>query len=125
MILLLIYLATLLGGGGLAGLVPDIQKPVKEYVQDAAKVKEILALNEAMLDTEAALQKDLKAAKKSLAKLNGKRQSSTAEFVAVFAAMDQQRAAAREKIVADRFKMKALMTAEEWRNVYAPAKAQP
>ena len=125
MIILLIYLATLFGGGGLAGLVPDIQKPVKEYVQDAAKVKEILALNETMLDTEAALQKDLKAAEKSLAELNGNRQTTAAEFVAVFAAMDQLRAVAREKIVADRFKMQALMTAEEWRNVYAPAQPQP
>jgi ERCC4-related helicase len=124
MIILLIFLASLFGGGS-SGLVQDVKKPVKEYVQDAAKVKALLVLNEEMLDTEAAFQKDLKAAKESLAELNLKRQSSEAEFVASFTAIDQLRAAAREKIVADRFQMKALMTAEEWRKVYAPADSKP
>jgi hypothetical protein len=117
MIVLLIYLATLFGGG--TGLVIDIKKPVKEYVQDKAKVKEILVLNAAMLDTEAALQKDLKTAKKSLAKLNGNRLASESEIVAAFEAFDQKRADARARIVDDRFKIKGLMTVDEWRNVYA------
>ena len=120
MILVLLYMA-LFGGGGVT-LVQDIEKPVKEYVQDAVRVKQILVLNEEMLDTEAALQKELKAAKKELAKLNGNRLSSEAEITATFQAMEQKRAEARTKIVSDRSKMKDLMTAEEWRSVYAPPK---
>jgi hypothetical protein len=124
MLILLVYLASLFGGG-VVGLVQDIKKPVKEYVQDKAAVKQILVLNAGMLDTEAALQKDLKAAKKSLAKLNGNRLASEAEIVAVFAAFDQKRAEARTKIVDDRFKMKELMTAEEWGKVYATPSPTP
>ena len=120
MVFILLYLVTLFCGGASDGLVVDIQKPVKEYVQDKAKVKEILVLNEAMLDADAAFQKELKAAKKSLAELNGNRQASEAELAAVFTTLDQKRAAARATILDDRFKMKALMTADEWRNVYAP-----
>ena len=41
-----------------------------------------------------------------------------AELVAVYAAYDQKRLGARVKIADDRFKMKALMTAEEWGKIY-------
>ena len=102
MIILLIYLVSLLGGGAGEGLVIDITKPVKEYVQDQAKVKEILVLNKEMLTAEAALQKELKASKKSLAELNGNRLSSEVEMVAVFAAFDQKRAEARAKFIRGR-----------------------
>ena len=41
------------------------------------------------------------------------------EFTEVFAALDEKRAAAREKILNDRLKMRDLMTAEEWSKVCA------
>jgi len=121
MIILLIYLASLFGGGAVESLVIDITKPVKTVVQDQARVKQILAINAEMLKAEAALQKEFKAAKKTLAELNGNRMTSEAEIVAVFAAFDLKRAEARAKIVENRSKMMALMSAEEWRNVYATA----
>ena len=123
--MLIYYISSLFGGGSSDGLVKDIAKPVKEYVQDAAKVKQILAINKEMLVTEETFAKDIAKAKESLEELNGNRQTTAAEIVAIFADMDQKRAAAREMIVADRFKMQALMTAEEWRKVYAPVEPKP
>lgn len=105
--------------GGDAGLVKDLSKPVKQHVQDDGKIKEILTLNEAMMKEEAAFAKAVKEARKSLAKLNRDRLTSAEEFQAVFTPLQQQRAETREKIVADLFRMKALMTADEWCKVFA------
>ena len=119
--LLFLYL---FGGSGVDGMVKDIAKPVKEYVQDKAKAKQIIAINEEMLGEEAALRKDTGKAKKQVAKINGNRLASEAEFAEVFAVLDQKRAEAREKILENRFKMKELMTAGEWSRVYATADQQ-
>lgn len=118
MILILIYLATLFGSG--TGLVPDIEQSVKKHIKDQARSEQILVLNAAMLDAEKALQQDIKVAKKSLAELNGNRQAAEADLVSVLATLDARRAAARAKILDDRFRMKALMTADEWHLVYTP-----
>ena len=105
--------------GGDAGLVKDLSKPVKQHVQDEAKVKEILALNEAMMKEEAAFSKGVKEARKTLAKLNRDRLTSAEELQAVFTTLQKQRAETREKMVDDLFRMKALMTADEWSRVFA------
>lgn len=118
--LILLFLLSLFGGDT-AGLVFDIEKPAKEYVQDSARVKQILAINKEMLKADEALQKELKAARKTLDKLNENRQTSAAEFSAAFADMDQKNSAARGKIVTSRFRMKELMSADEWHSVYAAA----
>ena len=97
----------------------DIEKPVKQYVVDTAKVKQILAINKAMLSEEADFNKNNITIKKQLAKINENRLAAESEFADAFTAIDAKRAAVREKILDDRFKMKALMTAEEWNQVYA------
>ena len=103
----------------LDALVIDIAKPVKQYVLVEATAKQILAINKEMLSDAADFEKDTKNTKKQLAKLNGNRLASESEFDNAFAALDQKRADARDKIVENRLKMKALMTAEEWSKVYA------
>jgi hypothetical protein len=106
---------------GTHGLVKDIAKPVKQYVHDETRAKQIIATNKEMQSEEAALDKDTKKIKKRLAKLNENRLTSEEEFQALFAALDQKNADAREKILDSRFKMKGLMTAEEWNNVHMTA----
>jgi DNA primase large subunit len=103
------------------GLVKDVAKPVKQYVHDEARAKQIIATNKEMQSEETALEKDTKKIKKRLAKLNENRLTSEAEFQALFAALDLKSADAREKILDSRFKMKGLMTAEEWNNVHVTA----
>ena len=115
--LLFAYLIILFGGG--EGLAKDISKPVKQHVQDEARMKRILAINEAMLKEEAKLAENISKTRKSMAKLNRNRSTSGDELQAVFIAVEQKRTEAREKILDGRFKMKALMTAEEWSKVFA------
>jgi hypothetical protein len=122
--ILFLYLYSHFSSGGGEGLVRDIAKPVKQYVQDEVKAKQIIAINKEMLNEEAAFVKDIVKAEIRLAKLNGNRLASEAEFIEIFAALDQKRAGAREKILYNRFKMKGLMTAEEWSNVYQTAGRQ-
>ena len=43
---------------------------------------------------------------------------SESEFAEYFAALEAERTAAGEKIVENRFKMRELMSAEEWSRVY-------
>ena len=119
--MLFYYIFTLYSSGGSDGLVLDITKPVKQYVHDAAKAKQIISVNAEMMSEEAAFEKDEKKAKKQLAKLNSNRLSSEAELNEVFSTLDQKRADARVTILDRRFKMKEMMTAAEWNSVYATA----
>ena len=107
--------------GGVDGLVINIAEPVKQHVLDKATVKQVIAINKEMLKEDADFKKDSATAKKQLAKLNNNRLSSETSFDEVFVALDRKRAAIREKIVENRFRMKELMTAEEWKNVYSAA----
>lgn len=106
------------------GLVKDITNPVKKLVLDEAKAKEIIEINKAMLKADEALNKDLQKAQKQLAELNRNRLVPESEFANLHAALDQQRVEVRNKIVADRFRMKSLMTAEQWTAVYPPSPAK-
>ncbi len=110
--------------GGSDGLVFNINEPVKQYILDKATAKQVIAINKEMLNEETDFEKDSGKAKKQLAKLNGNRLSSDASFDEVFTALDQKRAATRDKIVENRFRMKELMTAEEWNKIYATVTPQ-
>jgi hypothetical protein len=112
--MLFYYLST-----GSSGLVFDISEPVKQHVRNETTIKQIIAINEEMLKAEASLQNDTVKAKKQIAKINLNRHASEKEFAEAFAALDEKRARAREKILDGRFKMRELMTAEEWGSVYA------
>ena len=100
-------------------LVVDISKPVEQFVVDTVKAKQIIVINQAMLNDEAEFNKDYMAFKGQLVKINAKRLAIESEFEGVFATIDAKRTAAREKILDHRFKMKALMTADEWHKVHA------
>jgi hypothetical protein len=106
---------------GMDLLVKDIEKPVKQYVQNEATAKQIISVNKEMRSENEFVNKDIKEEKKRLAKINGIRLATDAEFDEAFDAIDQMRATAREKILDGRFKMKGLMTAQEWTSVYAAA----
>lgn len=111
-------------GSSTQSLVADLSKPVKAQVQDEAKAKQIIAINKAMRKADADLAKAQKAAGKDLAKLHRDRQAPEAAFLAIHTALEAQRAEARKEIVAGRFQMKDLMTAEQWQAVNAPAPAK-
>jgi hypothetical protein len=106
---------------GMDLLVKDIEKPVKQYVQNEATAKQIISINKEMRSENESANKEIKAEKKLLAKVNRNRLATDAEFDEAFDAIDQMRATAREKILDGRFKMKELMTAGEWSDVYAAA----
>jgi hypothetical protein len=106
---------------GMDLLVKDIEKPVKQYVQNEATDKQIISINKEMRSENVSANKDIKEEKKLLAKVNRNRLATDAEFDEAFDAIDQMRATAHEKILDGRFKMKELMTAQEWTNVYAAA----
>jgi len=116
---MLFYFLFATSGGDV--MVGDIEKPVKQYVQDEAKAEQVIAINKKMLSEEAALKEDIAKARKQIAELHGNRLASEAEFTKNFAALDQKRADSFEKMVDSRFKMKELMTAEEWSSVYVMA----
>ena len=118
-VLLLVGLFAMFGGNGGEGLVKDIAKPVKQHVLDKTKATQIIEINKEMLEAEAAFAKDVAKAKKQLAKLNGDRLAPEGEFDAVFTALAKKRTDTREGIIDRRFKIKELMTAAEWNNVYA------
>lgn len=111
----------LFGGSVGDGLVFDVSEPVKQYVLVKATAKQVIAVNKDMLKEEAAFAKESKKPKKQLEKLNANRLATEGDFAAVFAVLDAKRAAAREKILDGRFKMRELMSAEQWRQVYAVA----
>jgi hypothetical protein len=114
----------LFSSSGSDGLVKDIAKHVKEYVHDEATAKQIIAINKEMIREDTTIEKEIAKIKKKLSKLNANRLTSEPEYDAVFTTLDQKRADAREKILDGRFKMKGLMTAAEWNNVYAKAGKQ-
>jgi len=118
MIWALLYLY-FFGGASVDLSIMNIAKPVKQYVLDEVKAKEIIAINKAMMSEAAAVEKEIATAKKELVKLNGSRLTPPAEFNAAFAALERKRADARQRILDLRFKMKELMTAAEWNSVYA------
>jgi hypothetical protein len=120
MLLAMLYYFLFATSGG-DGIVADIAKPVKQYVQDEAKAEQVIAINKKMLSEEAALKEDIAKAREQIAKRNGNRLASEAEFTKIFAALDQKRADFFKKLVDSRFKMKELMTAEEWRSVHVMA----
>jgi len=113
-----------LSSGAGSGLVYDIEAPVKQHVKVEATVKQIIAINKEMLKEDAALVKDTEKAKKELANIHANRLASESDFAEAFAALDEKRALTREKILDGRFKMRELMTAEEWRSVYAAVSQQ-
>ena len=106
-------------GSSSSGLAVDITKPVKQIVEESARAKQIISINKDMLKEEAAFAKVLKKAKKQLAKLNRNRLTSESEFEELLLVLDQRRAEALSRIMADRFKIKELMTATEWGEVYS------
>ena len=109
----------LFGSSAGGGLVKDISEPVKQNIKIEATAKQIIEINKKMLEEEADFNQTLLEARKQIAKINANRLASESEFIQVFAALDAQRAATREKILDNRFKMRELMSAEEWSRVYA------
>jgi hypothetical protein len=122
MLMAMLYLY--LSGGANSWLVYDISDPVKQYVVVAETREQVIALNEQMLKEEAAFTQESGKFKRQLATINSNRLATASEFAEVFAALDAQRDAARERILDRRFKMRALMSAEEWQNVYAAVSPQ-
>jgi hypothetical protein len=112
-------------GSSNQGLVKDLSKPVKKLVLDDAKAREIIDINQGMLKADKALAQDLEKAQKQLADLNRNRLVPESEFAKIHVALDQQRTAVREKLVEDRFRMKSLMTAEQWASVHGATRAKP
>jgi hypothetical protein len=115
---MLYYLVGLFGSGGDV-LIIDVQKPLKQYVIDPARVAQLLAINETMQQQGEAFRQKFSQQRKDLSELNSRRLTTEAEFAAVFASVDQNRSALRVRIVAERSRMKGLMSADEWAKVYA------
>ena len=115
---MLYYLVGLFGSGGDV-LIIDVQKPLKQYVIDPARVAQLLAINETMQQQGEAFREKFSQQRKDLSELNSRRLTTEAEFAAVFASVDQNRSALRVQIVAERSRMKGLMSADEWAKVYA------
>ena len=108
----------LFGSSAGGGLVKDISEPVKQNIKIEATAKQIIEINKKMLEEELDFNQTLLEARKQIAKINANRLASESEFIEVFAALDAQRAATREEILDNRFKMRELMSAEEWTRVY-------
>lgn len=111
-------------GSSSSGLVVDITKPVKQVIEESARANQIITINKDMLKEEATFAKAVEKAKKQLAKLNRDRLTPAAEFGELLLALDQRRTETFNSIVADRFKMKELMTAAEWSRVYSLVSSQ-
>lgn len=77
-----------------------------------------------MLQEEAAFAEVTAETKKRLADINTNRLAAESDFTEVFTKLDAQRTVAREKVLDNRFRMRELMSAEEWRNVYAAVSQQ-
>ena len=107
--------------GGHSHSALDISGPVKEYVTVPARAEQIIAVNKEMIDGEAAFESLVDRIRKRLADANDQRLASREAFAQAFASYDREHAAARERSLNLRFAMRELMTAEEWRNVFAAA----
>lgn len=97
----------------------DVQEPLKQYVTDPARAAQLLAINETIQQQAEAFVQYYSGQRKELFDLNSRRLATEAEFAAAFAAIDQKRSALRVQLVAERFQMKDLMSADEWAKVYA------
>jgi Spy/CpxP family protein refolding chaperone len=112
-------------GTGHENLLQDLSKPIQQCVRDEAKAKQLIELNKAMVKAAGAYSEEQKKALKKLAELNQNRSTPESEFLALHAALEQQRIATRAQVVEGRFQMLALMTPEQWQAIHAepsPAK---
>ena len=110
--------------GTSSGLIYDISDPVKQYLKVGAMASQIITINEEMLQEEAEFAEITAKAKQQLSEINTNRLASESDFTVVFTAQYQQLTASRNRILDQRFKMRELMSAEEWRNVYAAVSQQ-
>ena len=107
--------------GSPSGLVYDISDPVEQYVAVKETAKQIISINKEMLQEEAKQVEVNTKAKTLLAAINANRLATESDIKAVLTEVEKQRIVARNRIIEMRFGMRDLMSAEEWRNVYAAA----
>ncbi len=118
MLLALLFML-LMGPGGSEGRVVDVSTSVKEQVADPGKRKEILGILKKIQAEDLQSAKEVAAARAALVRLNRDRLCASEEMLAVYSDLDAKRSRSLQAILEERFRMKRLMTEEEWQRVHA------
>ena len=119
MLIAALFVLLFSSGHGIDGLVHDFSARIGACIPDRTLAKQVTACNREMLEAEASFNEHAARARASLIELNRRRDVTTQELEAAFVSLDAERAKARDAAVAARFRMKALMTAEQWNCVHA------
>lgn len=111
----------LLGGGGSHEYMPiNIEKPVKEHVEDKDCRKAIMDASDELSKELTTIQKEVEGLLEDYSDVLDNFTSAPSEFDDVAEQMTDQYEKICDKTVETRKKMRAQMTEEEWSAVFAP-----
>lgn len=107
-------------GHGMASMekgLDDAKAIIAKHVQDPEKVKQAQALLDDIVTEVKSLREEHRKLHRRLYELNARYDAAPEDFTKVLDEMNNARMRSAMKILGLRFKMKELMTAEEWKTV--------
>ena len=115
-----ILMYMILFGGSLGPeltLVPE-EKAIIQTVTDEARLQTIISIHDEMASTEDALISFMKEQYAGLITLSRDHAVNHDSFIAVFERMDRERNTFQQSLIDKRFRLKELMSREEWEAVF-------
>lgn len=123
MIIATVTAIILLMGGGSFSFENALKPHVEEAIPDKELRKAVLNIAKEMDEERESFSDSMKEHGGELRDLNKKRTLSSADYDRFFEGTDKRRDEARQRTIDLRFKMKALLTAEQWEAIFGPATA--
>jgi len=118
-------LAALLVGMGGDGLsIDDFKDRIKDTISDKARVEQINGILDEMEELAKDYDEELKSVGKRVSDYNKDYDAPEYGLQAIFADGIESSNAARAKFLDRHFKMKDLMTEDEWNKIFAPPKSE-
>ena len=123
MIIATVTAIILLMGGSSFSFEKALKPSVEEAIPDKDLRKAVLNIAKEMDEERKSFSDSMKEHGSDLSDLNRKRTLSSADYDKFFEGTDKRRDEARQRTIDLRFKMKALLTAEQWETIFGPATA--
>jgi erythromycin esterase-like protein len=105
------------GDGTMERMVPEVKQLVEQNVKDPEKAKQVQALVQDIVAEVKKSAQQTRGFHEQLAALNANYNAKPEEFTKILDQLNNSRMESATKILGTRFKIKDLLTAEEWKNL--------
>jgi uncharacterized protein YqgV (UPF0045/DUF77 family) len=104
-------------GPSMSEVVPEVKELVEQHVKDPEKAKQVQAMIQEIVQEVKRSSQEIRGFHEQLTALNTNYDASPEQFIKVLDEMNHARMASAGKILSTRFKIKGLLSPQEWKNI--------